>query len=99
MKTEYNKTLSNIHEHKSLRTLARCRCFNRCGCTFYAAATVRMNEANRDMVAFTRARTRTREMVAVHLPHREHAAVTQSFKPKLAVKKPTAREAHLGSYA
>ena len=33
------------------------RCFQRCGCTFNAAAaTVGMNEASRDMVAFTRER-------------------------------------------
>ena len=68
-----------------------------------------MNEANRDMVAFTREGARAHApppppsaMMAVHSPHREHAAtaaaVTQSFKPKIAAKKPAGQDVHLAGY-
>ena len=63
------------------------KCFNKCGCTFYAAAaTVRMNEANRDMVAFTRERAHARRRYTCPSANTPLAA-TQSFKPKLTVKK------------
>ena len=42
-------------------------------------------------------------MMAVHSPHREHAATataaaTQSFKPKIAAKKPAGQDVQLAGY-